>query len=179
MAELDNYGYALKLIESYIGKPLTVQTVVEPMVKTNKKGIGTLKNLPIVAVTEVKGIQRRQQTQFGFTANNVTETTIDPTSLYFVDEYGHFIVNLDTAILTQIWGEPDFYKVKYTYGFAAIPDEIETVARIIESNILKKEEMGGLNGVKQISTLDFNVALFDDKLISSNELSVLNKYKGV
>lgn len=179
MAELTNYEYALRLIEAYIGKPLTVQTATEPMVKLTKKGVGTLKNLPVITITEVKGIQRRQQTQYGFVGNNVTETTIDPASIYLIDDSGHFVVNLETSILAQIWGQPDFYRITYTYGFATIPDEIEAVARIIESNILKKEEMGGLNGVKQISTLDFNVALFDDSLISSNELSILNKYKGV
>lgn len=168
-ASMSDVEYASLLIDAYLGFTIGENTTTEPLVKPKKNNICTLKHYPIIAVTEIKGIQ---MSPFG-----LTETPMDTSSIYFVDEYGRFMVNYGSSLSVTLWGKPNAYKVTYKWGWVVVPDEIKRVCAAIATSLAKVEAMGGFKGAKTVSSLDFSVTMFDDSIVSSSELSILNKYK--
>jgi len=163
-------AYASGLIDAIIGRSLLPAETVE-LVKIKKENKGQLKVTPIIEVLDVKGIN--------ITSYGVTESELPPTSVYIMDDYGRFVFFAGQGINSMIWGTPSNLKVRYKTGYAVIPEDIKVTCASIAKNIVKLESVGGMSGAKSIASLDFNIAMFDDRLFSSNELLMLSKYKGV
>jgi hypothetical protein len=161
--------YATGLINAIIGRSLEPDTTVE-LVKL-KKSAGKLKNTPVISVGQIVGVN--------ITSYGVTESDLPLNSIYITDEYGRFAFFPGVGINSIVWGTPSNLKITYNYGFEEIPEEIKVVCGSIAKNIVKIDSIGGISGAKSISSLDFTIAMFDDRLYSSNEMLILQKYKGV
>lgn len=168
-ASMSDVEYASLLIDAYLGFTIGENTAVEPMVKPNRNNLCCLKHYPVLLVTSIKGIQ---STPFG-----ISEVELNPSNIYFVDDYGRFMMNGGGSIGASIFGQPKAYKVTYKWGWTVVPDEIKRVCAAIATSLAKVEAMGGFKGAKTVSSLDFSVTMFDDSIVSSSELSILNKYK--
>lgn len=168
-ASMDNVEYASLLIDAYLGFTIGENTSVEPMVKPNKNNICSLKHYPVLSIESISGIT---MSPFG-----ISEVPLAESSVYFVDEYGRFMVNYSNTLGVNLWGKPNAYKVTYKWGWPIVPDEIKRVCAAIAISLAKAEAMGGFTGAKSISSLDFSVTMFNDNIVSSSELSILNKYK--
>jgi hypothetical protein len=166
---MEQVEYASNLIDSYLGFTIGENTMTEPMIKPNRNNICVLKHHPVLSVTEIKGIQ---MSPFG-----ITEVDMDVSSVYFVDDYGRFMLNYGSSLGINIWGIPKTFKVTYKWGWSSIPEEIKRVCAAIATSLSKAESMGGFTGAKIVTSLDFSVTMFNDSIISSSELSILNKYK--
>jgi len=162
--------YATGLINAIIGKTLEPTEATE-LVKLKKDDNGKLKYTPVVSVTTVVGVN--------ITPHGVTESDLPVASVYLMDDYGRFRFFAGMGINSMVWGSPSNLKVTYNYGYATIPEDIKVVCGVIAKNIVKIDSIGGLSGAKSIASLDFNIAMFDDRLFSSNELVMLQKYKVV
>lgn len=162
-------AYATGLINAIIGRSLEPSETIE-LVKL-KGDKGQLRNTPIVDILDIKGVN--------ITSRGVTESELPLTSIYVTDDYGRFMFFAGAGIDSMIWGTPSNLRIKYTSGYAEIPEDIKIVCGSIAKNIVRIDSIGGISGAKSISSLDFNIAMFDDRLFSSNELLILQKYKGV
>lgn len=162
-------AYATGLINAIIGKSLEPNEYTEVVKIKDCKG--KLKNTPVVSITEVKGI--------GVSYNGIAESDLPVNSVYVIDDYGHFMFFAGSGINSMVWGVPSNLKIKYSYGYTVIPDDIKIVCGAIAKNIVKVDSIGGISGAKSITSLDFSIAMFDDRLYSSNEQLILQKYKVV
>ena len=161
--------YASGLIDAIIGKTLVSTETTELVNLKNNKG--KLRYNPVISITDVKGVT--------ITCNGVSESALPLTSVYVMDNYGHFQFFPNVGINSIVWGSPETLKVTYNYGYSVIPTDIKVVCGSIAKNIANMEAVGGISGAKSIASLDFNIAMFDDRLFSSNEILILQKYKEV
>lgn len=168
-ASVDNVEYASLLIDAYLGFTIGENTSVEPMVKPNKNNICSLKHYPVLSIESISGVT---MSPFG-----ISEVLLDSSAVYFVDEYGRFMVNYSNTLGLNLWGKPNAYKVAYKWGWSVVPNEIKRVCAAIATSLSKAESMGGFTGAKTITSLDFSVTMFNDNIVSSSELSILNKYR--
>ena len=161
--------YASGLIDAIIGKTLnpTTDTFIVKL-KNNK---GKLRYTPVISVDTVKGIN--------VSYSGVTESDLPINSVYLTDVYGHLQFFPGAGINSIVWGSPESLKLTYHYGYETIPTDIKIVCGSIAKNIANMDSTGGISGAKSITSLDFSIAMFDDRLFSSNESLILSKYKGV
>lgn len=162
--------YASGLIDAIIGRSLMPFETVE-LVKIKKENKGQLKVTPIIEILDVKGLN--------ITSIGVTESDMPPSSVYVIDDYGHFVFFANQGINSMIWGTPSNLKIRYKSGYLVIPEDIKVTCASIAKNIVKLESVGGLSNAKTISSLDFQIAMFDDRLFSSNDTLLLQRYKAV
>lgn len=166
--------FATGLINAIIGKSLEPTTTTETVKLKHDRGqqrwTGKLRYTPVVNVTSVTGVN--------IGSNGVTESEMPLTSLYMQDDYGHFMFFPSVGINSMIWGTPENLKISYDYGYTLIPMDIKVVCGSIADNTVAVKSMGG-SGAKSIASLDFTVAMFDDKFYTSNELTILQRYKAV
>ena len=161
--------YASGLIDAIIGKTLVSTETTEIVNLKNNKG--KLRYTPVISITDIKGVT--------VTSNGVTESDLPINSVYVMDDYGHFQFFPNVGINSIVWGSPNTLKVTYNYGYTTVPTDIKVVCGSIAKNIANMEAVGGISGAKTISSLDFNISMFDDRLFSSNEILILQKYKEV
>lgn len=167
----EEVAYATGLINAIIGKTLEITEVTE-IVKI-KDSKGKLKNTPVTngSITAVKGIN--------ISPYGITESDMPLSSVYIIDNYGRFMFFAGAGINSMVWGAPSNLKITYNYGYTEIPEDVKRVCGAIAKNIVRIDSIGGISGAKSISSLDFNIAMFDDRLFSSNESLILQKYKEV
>lgn len=163
--------FASCCIDAYIGKSIGAFEKTET-VNLNKKNQGRLTKTPILEITNIEAIYHNI---FGLSMEQI------PLDGIYLDDYGLFTYCFHASgrgYNQMIFGcSPKKLRITYTYGYKEIPKDIKIVCGIIASNYVRNKSMGGFSGAKQISSLDFNVVLFDDKIMSSNEISILNRYK--
>ena len=162
--------YATGLINAIIGKSLESTEATE-MLRLKKDDSGKLRYTPVISVSKVIGVN--------ITPTGATESELPVASVYLMDDYGRFRFFAGMGINSMVWGSPSNLKVTYNYGYAVIPEDIKVVTAAIAKNIVKIDSISGLSGAKSIASLDFTIAMFDDRLFSSNELLILQKYKVV
>lgn len=161
-------AYASGLIDAIIGK--TLEPSEDTYLVKLRGDKGKLRYAPVIEVLDIKGVN--------VSSAGVTESSMPISSIYVTDDYGRFQY-FSTGINSMVWGTPSNLKVKYKYGYNEIPEDIKIVCGSIAKNIVRIDSIGGISGAKSISSLDFNISMFDDRLFSSNELLILQKYKGV
>jgi hypothetical protein len=162
-------AYASGLIDAIIGH--TLEPFTEPQLVQLKKDKGKLKHTPVIEVMSIYGVN--------ITPTGVNESELPINSIYITDEYGRFQFFQGASLSSVIWGSPTHLRITYKHGYIDIPEDIKIICGSIAKNIAKVDEIGGISGAKSITSLDFSIAMFDDRLFSSNELLVLQKYKEV
>lgn len=162
--------FASRVIDAYLGKEIKEQKTIEK-ITLSKHGTGRMEYSPVIDIISVSGVYK---SKFGVMKEQLPIDSIDYTN----DGFFEFI-NSPSVNFAVFGLKPTKLVIEHTYGYKEVPEDIKVVCGIIARNRRRNESMGGFSNAKQVSSLDFNVVLFDDSIISSNERMLLNKYKDV
>jgi hypothetical protein len=129
---------------------------------------GKLKNTPIVSVDSA--IAFRLTGEFG-----VIQETIQISDFWVDTEYGYFTYVPSNSLNYAIYGnQPDTLEVTYTVGYETVPEKIKVACAMLAQNIKQKSSFAG---EKEISSIDYRVAMTDDSFFTSDIRLLLSEYR--
>lgn len=168
---------ASKLINSYCGRSFGSIETTDSVV-LNKKMSGKLKQSPVVSVDKVYAVTRLPSGKSKVEVNieDDFECSENGYFTYYGQENFHY-PGYGMPTPGQIFKvQHSYLEVKYTYGYAELPEDIKTACGMIAQNIAQAKQFAG---VKEISDFDSKVVFDGIGFISADIRLILNKYRKV
>lgn len=164
---------ASELIDGFVGKSFTIKEVSES-VKVNDKRRGKLNYYPVVEVLDIK--------ELVITPIGVTKQNIDTTKMLLdIESDGYFTYLAENSpfvcpIAYSNWSSSrdKRLEVKYTYGYAEVPNDIKIVCAMLAQNI---RQLQSFAGIAKLSTLDYTVQMSNPSFFTDDMRMLLLKYR--